>query len=119
MDGLHLIAEWYDCAAGALALDRQALSNVCSEAVTKAGLTEVAQAFHTFPAGGVTGVVVLAESHVALHTWPERQAVTLDIYVCNFSRDNRDNAHQLYQLLEAVFQPGASVLREVERGERV
>ena len=44
----------------------------------------------TFPGlggqrGGVTGVVLLAESHVAIHTWPELGNVTLDIYVCNFN----------------------------------
>jgi S-adenosylmethionine decarboxylase len=55
------------------------------------GLRSVNELFHRFePAarGAVTGVVLLAESHLAVHTWPELGAVTLDVYVCNFGGDN-------------------------------
>jgi len=58
--------------------------------VQAAGLTPVDGVFHRFPLpGGVTGVVLLAESHVAVHTWPERGAVTLDVYVCNLGPTTR------------------------------
>jgi hypothetical protein len=57
--------------------------------VAGSGLTPVGELFHRFePGGGVTGVVLLAESHLAVHTWPELGAVTMDVYVCNFSGDN-------------------------------
>jgi spermidine synthase len=42
---------------------------------------------------GVTGTVLLAESHLAIHTWPETGSVTIDVYVCNFSADNSGKAH--------------------------
>ena len=60
-----------------------------------AGLAPVGELFHRFPPApgsdepaGITGVVLLAESHLAVHTWPELGAVTLDVYVCNFGADN-------------------------------
>jgi S-adenosylmethionine decarboxylase len=61
--------------------------------------------------------VVLAESHVAVHTWPELDAVTLDIYVCNYSQDNRAAAEATYAALCAAFRPREAVRRDVIRGE--
>ena len=47
--------------------------------------------------------MVLAESHLAIHTWPERQGLTLDVYVCNYSADNSAKARRLFdQLVELL-----------------
>lgn len=118
MRGLHILAELHGCGAGA-ALMREVgpLREACLGACTAAGLTVVAEAFHAFAQGGATGAVVLAESHVAVHTWPELDAVTLDIYVCNFSQDNRAAAEGAYAALHAAFQPRQAVRRDVIRGE--
>jgi S-adenosylmethionine decarboxylase len=107
MQGLHITADLSDCpAASAPMSDAQALRRVCIDAVRAVGLTPVGELFHRFPApGGVTGVVLLAESHLAVHTWPERGAVTLDAYVCNFSADNSAAAAQLVDQLIAAFAP--------------
>ena len=84
-------------------------------AVAAAGLTAVAELFHPFPAaGGITGVVLLAESHLAVHTWPEHAGATLDVYVCNRGRDNSDRAEALLAALVAAFAP-ASVSRHAQR----
>jgi S-adenosylmethionine/arginine decarboxylase-like enzyme len=64
----------------------------------------------------VTGVVLLAESHLALHTWPELAAVTLDVYVCNHAADNSARAEALLQALETAFAPGRCERRRVLRG---
>jgi S-adenosylmethionine/arginine decarboxylase-like enzyme len=66
--------------------------------------------------GGVTGVVLLAESHLALHTWPELGAVTLDVYVCNRSGDHSDQARQVMAAMQALFRPERVEQREVIRG---
>ena len=112
MQGLHLTADLYDCrCAGPLLTDSALLRDTLLSAVHAAGLTGVAQLFHQFaPGSGVTGVVLLAESHVAVHTWPEHGAVTLDVYVCNYSADNTTKAHALFDTLAAAF---ASAHREV------
>src|SRR5574343_185945 len=98
MNGLHLIAHLHDCRCPpGLLLDGPGLEAYCADACQRHGLTVVGRLFHAFrdvqgqPAG-VTGTVVLAESHLAIHTWPEIGAVTLDVYVCNFSGDNSNRA---------------------------
>jgi len=118
MRGLHIIAELHGCACDAwLMREVEPLRVLCRGACADAGLSIVADAFHAFPEAGATGAVVLAESHVAVHTWPEFGAVTLDIYVCNFSQDNRPAAETAYAALIAAFRPGQVVRRDVIRGE--
>ena len=81
-----------------------------------AELTAVGSLFHSFgEGGGVTGVVVLAESHLSIHTWPEAGYVTLDVYVCNYSTDNRPKAQQLFDDIQAAFSPADPHLHRVER----
>ena len=97
--------------------DPIALRNLCLGAVRDATLQPVGELFHTFPApGGVTGVVLLAESHLAVHTWPELNAVTLDVYVCNLGTDNTHKAHALIEMLLAAFKPEQVERHALERG---
>jgi S-adenosylmethionine decarboxylase proenzyme len=113
MNAVHLTADLHGCPAGLPALiDTEALRELCLHAVREAGLQAVGELFHRFPApGGVTGAVLLAESHLAVHTWPEHGTVTVDAFVCNASADNTGRAERL---LEAVVAPfgAAQVLRQ-------
>lgn len=118
MQGLHLTADLRGCAAGQpLMRDCEALRALCVAAVAAAGLGAVAELFHRFTPvpgqeqSGITGVVLLAESHLAIHTWPELGGVTLDVYVCNLGHDNSARAEALMAALIGAFQP-ASVLRQ-------
>ncbi len=65
---------------------------------------------------GITGVVLLAESHLAVHTWPEIGAVTLDVYVCNFGHDNGAKAEALMAALIRAFAPQGIAAQRIERG---
>ncbi len=123
MQGLHLTADLSGCdPAQPLMTDTEALRALCVEAVAAAGLGAVAELFHRFePApgesqSGITGVVLLAESHLAIHTWPERGGVTLDVYVCNLGQDNSDKARHLMQALCTAFAPGATRMQALQRG---
>ena len=122
MHGLHLTADLYQCGCDAVLLtDADCLGALCVQAVDDAGLQAVAQLFHTFPdtehgAGGVTATVLLAESHLCVHTWPEAAAVTLDIYVCNFGGDHSAKAHALMAALQGLFKPSTCTLNQLERG---
>jgi S-adenosylmethionine decarboxylase len=118
MHGLHLTADLRGCDPAQPAMhDPVALRALCLGAVAAAGLQAVGELFHTFPApGGVTGVVLLAESHLAVHTWPELQAVTLDVYVCNLQADNSGRARAVAQALQAAFAPSSAELHGLERG---
>ena len=123
MHGLHLTADLHDCQCDARwLLDADALGTACLNAVNAAGLQGVAKLFHTFPAtdagpGGVTATVLLAESHVCLHTWPEQKAVTVDVYVCNFGGDHSAKARGLMFALVNRFQPEWTEQRSLDRGE--
>jgi S-adenosylmethionine decarboxylase len=127
MQGLHLTADLRGCAAGRPEMIEPArLRHCCLEAVARAGLTPVGELFHRFapspavPASapsGITGVVLLAESHLAVHTWPELEAATLDVYVCNLGTDNSARAEVLMDALVAAFEPGRIERHAHRRGE--
>ncbi len=79
------------------------------------------QLFHAFPAtalgpSGVTATVLLAESHLCVHTWPEQSAVTLDVYVCNFGADHSAKAQALMDALISLFAPAQIQRHELNRG---
>lgn len=122
MQGLHLTADLYGCkCAKELLTVAKPLVDLCHELVGKSGLTIVDDKFHTFPeyegeAGGITGAVLLAESHLALHTWPERMGVTLDVYVCNFTTDNSMKAERLLDELIIAFAPDSQNTNRILRG---
>lgn len=117
MNGLHILAEFHACKGDQrLLLDAGMLAALCRRACAAAGLEVVAEAFHQFAGAGATGALVLAESHLAIHTWPELGSVTLDLYVCNFSQDNRAAAETAYEALRKDLQPTRIVRRNVARG---
>lgn len=117
MNGLHILAEFHACEGDRrLLLDADMLAALCRRACATAGLEVVAEAFHQFPAAGATGALVLAESHLAIHTWPELDAVTLDLYVCNYSQDNRAAAEAAYGALINELKPKKIMRRDISRG---
>jgi S-adenosylmethionine decarboxylase proenzyme len=118
MHGLHLTADLSGCAPHAAAMtDAVALRGLCLREVDAAGLQAVGELFHRFPApGGVTGMVLLAESHVAVHTWPELGAVTIDVYVCNLGADNSARAEALLAALVRAFAPRHTERHALPRG---
>ncbi len=102
-----------------------ALREACLAAVERAGLSPVGELFHRFPAAaqpgheappGITGVILLAESHLAVHTWPELGAATLDVYVCNLGADNSARAETLLGALVEAFAPATVERHALERG---
>jgi S-adenosylmethionine decarboxylase len=121
MQGLHLTADLRGCAGPpALMTDPAALRALCLAAVSDAGLVPVGELFHAFDPQaerqcGITGVVLLAESHLAVHTWPELGGVTIDAYVCNFSADNSARARALMHRLVQAFAPGRVQEQSLQR----
>ncbi len=81
--GRHLLAELYGVPAPLLR-DARLIARTLRAAAIAAGATPIGRArMHRFPApGGVTGVLLLTESHVAVHTWPERESCTIDAFTC-------------------------------------
>ena len=118
MQGLHLTADLHRCRCAAQRFtDAPALLRTCLDRVRASSLRAVAQLAHAFDAmpghvSGVTVTVLLAESHLCVHTWPEQRAATLDVYVCNYSADHSAKAHALI----AWFEPEHIERHEIRRG---
>ena len=135
MQGLHLTADLRGCAAAQpLMTQPDSLRELCLEAARRAGLQAVGELFYRFAAapsagakaegaaqeagatqGGVTGVVLLAQSHLAVHTWPELGAVTVDVLVCNIQGDHSGSARLALDHLVQAFRPREVVRQELRR----
>ncbi len=107
--GTHLIIDLWDATNLA---DPEHIDAVLREAAIATGATILHGHFHHFgPNSGVSGVLVLAESHVSIHTWPERDYAALDIFVCGAC-----NPYLALPVLKKGFQPGSIQLNEHKRG---
>jgi S-adenosylmethionine decarboxylase len=107
--GTHLLLDIW----GASRLDNpQHIDEALREAAIIAGATILHSHFHHFtPNGGVSGVVVLAESHISIHTWPERDFAAVDIFMCGDC-----DPHLSIPILEAAFNPNRIDVNEQRRG---
>jgi S-adenosylmethionine decarboxylase len=79
--GRHVIAELDGCDPGLLS-DSRAIRRLLLDAARRAGATALADETFAFQNGGVSGFVLLAESHISIHTWPEHRYAAVDIYTC-------------------------------------
>ncbi len=103
----HVISELLHCKDNlSLLTDHLALEEVLTRLTVQAGMTVVSKVMYPFEEGGVTGSLVLAESHLNIHTWPERDYyINLDISVCNYCSDNKDKAIRLFESIRDHFKP--------------
>jgi S-adenosylmethionine decarboxylase len=79
--GRHLLLELFDCDLDAIN-DLEAVKGAMVEAAKRAQATIVDVVFHEFNPFGISGVVVIAESHLSIHTWPEYRYAAVDIFSC-------------------------------------
>ncbi len=108
--GRHLIAEFYGCEA-ALLNEVDELRRVMVHAARLVGATVLGETFHSFSPQGASGTVVIAESHLSVHTWPEKGYVAVDIYTCG-GLDPRP----AFDYLASAFQARSSRVQEILRG---
>lgn len=110
--GRHIIVEYYDCAPEILN-DVTVIQESMEGAAEKAGATIINSTFHHFSPYGVSGVVVIEESHLAIHTWPEYGYASVDLFTCGESVDPWVS----YQYLKEAFEAGHGSAVELKRGE--
>ncbi len=100
--GRHLLAEFSGCDAAALG-DLAGVTEAMLEAARRSGATVVTQSFHRFGGGGgVSGVVIIAESHLAIHTWPEHEFAAVDFFTCGGKVDQAVAITHLKEALRCV-----------------
>jgi S-adenosylmethionine decarboxylase len=107
--GTHLILDFWD----AKHLDHlQHMEATLRRCVDRCGATLLHIHLHHFtPNGGISGVVVLAESHISVHTWPERDFAAFDIFMCGHARPE-----EAISVLKRAFSPGIMKITEKLRG---
>ena len=107
--GIHLLIDL----SGATNLDDlETVEAALRESAIVSGATILNVDLHHFqPNGGISGVAVLSESHISVHTWPERNFAALDIFMCGDC-----NPYMAIPVLEAAFKPGSVQLTEHRRG---
>jgi len=98
--GRHLLLELKICNEEALD-DLGFLKNCLNEAAIQSGATVVGESFYHFSPCGVSGVVNIAESHIAIHTWPEYRYAAVDVFTCGDDVDPEKAARWITEKLEA------------------
>ncbi len=98
--GRHLILELYDCPADLLD-DPDRVAHALTQAVHDSGATLVHPFFHQFAPQGVSGIIVISESHFSVHTWPEFGYAAADVFTCGDVIDLDAAANTLRTLLQA------------------
>ncbi|MGH7081567.1 MAG: adenosylmethionine decarboxylase [Acetobacteraceae bacterium] len=107
--GTHLLLDLWGAAN---LTDPAAIEQALSDAARAADATILHLHLHRFsPDGGVSGVLVLAESHISIHTWPERSFAAIDIFMCGAC-----DPYRSVPVLKAAFQPQSMQLSEQRRG---
>ncbi|MGL4387780.1 MAG: adenosylmethionine decarboxylase [Brevinema sp.] len=109
--GRHILIEFYNCNEEILG-DPKLIKQHMNEAAIKAKATIIESVFHHFNPYGVSGAVIISESHLAIHTWPEFGYAAVDVFTCG----NTINPWTAFNFLEEVFQATRSESIEVPRG---
>jgi S-adenosylmethionine decarboxylase len=107
--GMHLLVELWEAEG---LDDPKVIEDILCRAAEAAEATVLHSHMHHFsPYGGVSGVIVLAESHISIHTWPERAFAAIDIFMCGTC-----DPHKALPLISGYFKPGDLQLSEHRRG---
>jgi S-adenosylmethionine decarboxylase len=107
--GTHLILDLWGCTG---LDDEKLIDRALRRAIEVSGATLLHIHLHRFlPSGGISGVAVLAESHISIHTWPERGYAALDLFMCGDAKP-----HRAVPVLKDAFQPTHVTLGDHKRG---
>ena len=109
--GRHILAEFFDCDPNVL--NNPALvEKYMLDAALECGATIVNKCFHLFAPHGVSGVVIISESHLAIHTWPEFGYAAVDLFTCGEQCDPKIS----YEFLKRNFNSRGAKYTQLNRG---
>ena len=109
--GRHILAEFFDCNPNVLN-NLELIEKKMTQAATECGAHVVQTCFHMFSPHGVSGVVIISESHLAIHTWPELGYAAVDLFTCGENCDPKI----AYDFLKAAFSSKSGSYSELRRG---
>ncbi len=109
--GVHLLVELVGCDPERIRFI-EAVEPVLLEAVRESGASYIGHTFHQFQPEGVTGVVLISESHFGLHTWPEFKYASFDILTCG----KKMNPYAAIEIVANGFKASQTIVKEFPRG---
>jgi S-adenosylmethionine decarboxylase len=113
--GLHILGEITTNKVKRLKSLSQAKKYIDS-VIKKHNLHKLGSFYYKFSkSGGFTGLISLVESHIAIHTWPELNYLTLDVYLCNYSKDNSAVCKKVFKEISEYFSPLKITKRLIKR----
>jgi S-adenosylmethionine decarboxylase len=107
--GVHLLADFW---SGKIIEDPQKLKKILIEAAKKSKNDPLEITIHKFNPQGITGVLLLAESHIALHSWPEINYIGVDIFTCG----EKALPQKALEYLKKEFRPKKIEIKKIKRG---
>jgi len=108
--GVHLLAEFWN---GKEIEDPSMLDTILRTAAAKSNNKALNVDIHKFSPCGITGFVILAESHMSIHSWPERNYLAIDIFTCG----DHTMPHKALEYLREVYCPQRVEIQEIQRGK--
>ena len=112
--GLHIVAN-FEVQENTKLLTHHSFKKFIEEQIDVCGLTKVGEVYHDFPGGGFTAVICLTESHLSIHTWPERNYITFDIFLSSFLKDNSSVTRSIYEAVVSFFNATITLEKIIER----
>jgi S-adenosylmethionine decarboxylase len=89
--------------------------NFLHKLLVQYGVVALGEVLHHFPNNSFTLLVGLAESHISIHTWPERLTVQLDVFLCNYENNNTEKCENLFNAIVDYFEAVEKNCTVIER----
>lgn len=110
--GVHIILDLYNITNNDITFYVKDIKSILLDIVRQSKLNMISFSFHQFEPYGVTGIILLEESHISIHTWPEKRYVAIDIYTCG----DHNKAYTAKELILNIFKPEYIKQTILERG---
>ena len=112
--GRHAIANIYNCKIDDMD-NVEKIKEIIMEAANETKLHIVDSIFHKFSPIGISGVLILSESHLTIHTWPEYNFIAIDVFTCGTSF----NPERTCEIIAKKFKSDTYDIKEIKRGEKI
>lgn len=107
----HVFSDLTGCKA-ALKHSKKTITRI-EQAVKDSGMHKKKTISHRFENGAYSLCIILAESHIAIHTWPENETANVDVFLCDFTGNNDAKAAALFEKIAAIFEPAKRPARKI------
>ena len=110
--GIEILCDFYNCSKNKMS-DKNEIEKIIIQAVEESGATIVETKLFHFSPYGLTGLIIITESHFSIHTWPEHGYIAIDYFTCN----KKLEINKTIEILKNYFEPENMEINEISRGE--